>query len=416
MNAQADTADILRAIVDHCSAGDAPLYRTSPLVMLARQALNGQPKEEGPVASADAPETLETFSLRASAMPLAFRCAGSVRPPKVQIAETSEPAALGTAVHEALRPLAIGLGVQWGSLPEMAARYDVDADELRMLCAMATKLWKQIEDSFPSAETEVGLHAEGMSGHADVLSVVGHSARGADWKSGRKDADYSQQMRAYCSLVLQNYPEVDEVTFTLCWLRDGEAETYRMQRAELDAYLDEVHSKVIAWDGVYRPGPHCGHCRRSHECEARSALVRRDVTAFAERVEVSEALVPAEMLSLYRRAKMVKDAADRVQSLIRQHIEKNGDLVTPDGCLRLVEEPRRELDPAAAWPVLEQAGFTDEDFVSCMKLSISKVEQRVAQAAGRGNGAGAVRALNEKLESADAIKTKTTKRLEEKRT
>jgi hypothetical protein len=100
------------------------------------------------------------ISLRASKAPLAFKCGGSVVEPSVRLDESSEPARLGTAVHHALRPLAEGGSVDWASLPTLADEYECSADELRMLCAMATKLWPQLSATFVGALTEVALEAE----------------------------------------------------------------------------------------------------------------------------------------------------------------------------------------------------------------------------------------------------------------
>jgi hypothetical protein len=138
---------------------------------------------------------------------------------------------------------------------------------------------------------------------------------------------------------------------------------------------------------------------------------------FLDEQKVRSDLVPATMLSMYRRAKMVAECADQVQALIRSHVEAHGPIEDAHGKLSIVDEPRRELDPGAAWAVLEAAGFDDEAFVAVMKLSLTAIEKRVAKAAGRGNGAAAVRDLNAKLEEAGAISVSTTHKLkvEEKR-
>src|SRR5690606_40152435 len=71
-------------------------------------------------------------------------------------------------------------------------------------------------------------------------------------------------------------------------------------------------------------------------------------------------------------------------------------IFTADGRLTLVHETRRELDTLAAWPVLEASGFDDDDFAECVKLSLSKVEKRVAQKSGRGKGKAAIQELDRK--------------------
>ena len=366
------------------------------------------------------PLTKEQMDLRASAMPLAFRCAGSVRRASLPIAETSEPADLGSAMHEALRPIAEGGGVPWDDLPEIAGRWGVNVDDLRALCATAAKLWAEIADSFSGALTEVALSAEVapgviLTGHVDLLSASGTVARAGDWKSGRKDHDYSHQMRAYGALILLDDPTLTEVTVTILWTRSGEIENYTVTRESAARWLRELRASVVDWDGTFRPGHHCGHCSRSHECPAANAMVRRDVAALLDQDDASAIaqLPPSTKLALYRKASLVEKYADRVKRAIRADVEANGDVEADEGRLTLASESRRELSPLAAWPVLEAVGFGDQDFANVVDLPITRVEKIVATKAGRGKGAAAVRALNEKLEAAGAVATKTIQKLQD---
>jgi hypothetical protein len=436
-------AEVLRFIVDHYDTdGGLALYPTSPIVLMARQVLAETPQETaapsatrgGEVESATAEpdhvpsgpgdEKSGPLYLRASAAPLAFRCAGSIRPVKVKIDAINPAASLGSAVHEALRPVAEGLGLQWDDLPGIAGRWGVELDELKMLAATGAKLWPEIAKHFEGAETEVELvhvlqdFGMVLSGHADALRFIGTAARGLDWKSGRKDRDYSQQMRVYCALVLLLNPWLTEATFTLVWLREGEIENHTMTREGLTTWLAELRSTVVEWDGTYRPDPDsCRHCRRAHECEARTAMVRRDIGVFLDEQKVRSDLVPATMLSMYRRAQLVEDAAQRVQALVRAHVDEHGPIEDTVGKISLVDEPRRDLDAGLAWGVLESMGFGDEEFLAVMRLSLTAIEKKVAKAAGRGKGAGAVRELNAKLEEAGAISVGTIRKIkiEEKR-
>lgn len=355
-------------------------------------------------------------------MPLGFRCPGAVRVPKLRVSEVSEPADLGSAGHEALRPLVELGGVQWEQLPAIAARWAVDLDDLRIICATGTKLWQTVAPSFPEALTELPYEVEiapgvVLTGHVDILSVTGHVARAADWKTGRKDSDYRQQMRAYGAMVLLGEPELTECTATILWTREGDIENYTMTRAEADAWLLDVRDTVLEWDGVFRPGAHCQHCPRSHECGAANALARRDVAAILD-VDIAAGLAemePAQIVELYRKASAVAKYAERTRDAIKAHVVATGDIQGADGRLTIETEDRRGLDTLAAWPVLEAQGFTDVDFAACVDVRISHVERRVAERAGRGKGAGAVRTLAQQLTAAGAIRTKQTKKLVEKR-
>lgn len=362
------------------------------------------------------------FTLRASALPMAFRCPGSVRRGELAINETNDAANLGTAAHEALRSLAETGEVDWTGIPALALRSGVPGDDLRMLAALGAKLWPSVAASFPDALTEVSLEAEiapgvFLTGHADLLSVTGTVARGGDWKTGRKDGDYAHQMRGYCALILLANPELEEVTFTVLWVRDQEIENYTMTRQGAAAWVRELRAVVVDWDGTYRPGGHCAHCPRSHECEAANALVRRDVAVIADKAIVAKAeaelatMTEAEILSLYEKASLVVRYADRVRDAIKAHVREHGDIVAAGARLTLETEERRGLDTLKAWPTLEAQGFSDEDFARCVEIRISKAEKLIAEKAGRGRGAGAIRDFQAALKAADAIEIKETQKL-----
>lgn len=368
---------------------------------------------------------MSLLHLRASSLPLAFRCAASVRPAELRIDEVHESANVGTAAHEALRSLAETGSLDWEAIPEIAARHRVDEDEVRMLCALGNTLWQSVSESFGGALTEVALSAEldgvTLTGHVDLLAIHGTVARAGDWKTGRKDSDYSAQMRAYAALILLDNPQLTEVTVTVLWVRDQSIENYTMRREGLRAWLGDLTARVIEWDGVYRPGEHCRHCPRSHECQAANALARRDVAALNDRELVERAenelsqMTAEQILDLHRKVVMVSSYCERVHAAIKEHVAKHGDVVADGKRLTIETQERRQLDPLAAWPVLEAAGFDDEDFARCVDLRISRVEKVVAEKAGRGNGAAAVRKVAKELESAEAVERKQTHKLVQKR-
>jgi len=364
-------------------------------------------------------------TLRASAAPLAFLCGASVRP-ELPINELSEAADIGTAAHEALRPLAEAGRLDWDTIPTIAKAHGVPEDDVRILCAQANKLWPQLAPVFKDALTEVALSYElrpgfMLTGHADLLSITGTVARGGDWKTGRKDASHEHQLKAYCALVLLENPDLTEVTFTAIWVRDGEIENYTMGREEMKRWVAALLAAIADWDGVYRTGKHCDHCPRSHECPAANAQVRRDVAAIADRdllghVECEiELMSAAEIVDILQKADTVASYAGRVREAIKKHVIANGDVTANGVRLTITTEKRRELDTLAAWPVLESIGFTDQDFAAVVDLKPSRVEKQVATKAVRGKGAAAVRAVNAALEQAGAVGEREILKLTQKR-
>src|SRR5690606_20205423 len=212
--------------------------------------------------------TTDLTSVRASSLPLAFRCAASLRPEGPRIDSVHEAAADGIAAHECLRALMDRGAIDWDGIPEVAERHGADPEQVRILCSLGVRLWKSVSAVFAGALTEVAMSAEVMpgvllTGHADLVATNGTVAHVGDWKTGRKDSDYSHQMRAYGALVMLDNLELTEVTVSVLWVRDEEIESYRMTRAGAEAWLRELADRVIRWDGVYRTGSHCAQDRKS---------------------------------------------------------------------------------------------------------------------------------------------------------
>ncbi len=193
-----------------------------------------------------------------------------------------------------------------------------------------------------------------------------------------------------------------------------------MDRADALKWVAEFEKRVVEWDGVYRTGDHCVHCRRFHECQAGNTLARSYVAAVSD-VSIDTvgaevmAMEPDPMIALYHKARLVK--ANRGQCTgrgqrMRQNVVR---LFGTETRLYLDSEDRRELDVQKTWTVLDGLGFTDEDFAAVVKMPISKVEKRVAELAGKGNGAAAKRDLAQKLELAGAITINEVWKLEERR-
>lgn len=362
------------------------------------------------------------LTLRASGLPMAFLCPGSAHVPEVRIDPRSAPADLGNAAHEALRPVVEGRGVQWEDLPAIAARWGVDEVELRVLVATGAKLWPLVADRFPLALTEVELTAEipgpfdvlgHLSGHLDILARVDRTIEIADWKTGRKDADYGEQVRGYMALALLDDETALDARATVLWLREGDAEVYTMTRSGALSWMARLVEEVALWDGTFRPGDHCGRCKRNHECPAARALARRDVGAIlGVDVETSIAAMPAaDVVTLYKQAAQVEALAKRVRAAVKARVEEDGDLAADGARLTIQVEHRAALDIVKAWPVLEAAGFGDEDFAACVEVSPAKARDVVAKRAGKGKGAAAVRALDEALVQADAVRAEQVRKL-----
>ncbi len=337
---------------------------------------------------------------------------------------SNDAADVGTAGHDGLAALVRTGQIDWDKVGELASKYGVDETELRVLLALGLRLWLLVKDSFPNASTEVAMkHQLGavlLTGHSDVLGSSGTILRILDWKLGRLDSDYREQLLGYCALALLTTPGATEAEAGVGWVRECEYEPHTMTRAGLYDWLQRVENEIVQWDGVFHPGAHCQYCPRSHECSAANALARRDMAilmdqdlpARLEDVETVRAFVRAhpdqaiEVLEIARRA---EKQAGRVVAALKDEVMRDGDIVGEGKRATLQTAEKRHLNVLQAFPVLqEELGFGDQELAEVVSISLSKTESVVAKRAGKGKGAGAVRDLGDKLAKAGAIETSTS--------
>lgn len=364
----------------------------------------------------------ELIHLRCSSLPLAFRCPGSTRRAKVPVNESHAAADGGTAAHEGHAIMVRTGKVDWDAVAELAKKHGVDEQELRVLLALGLQLWEKLKESFPHASAEVPLkHQIGsvlLTGHPDVLAASGMTLRILDWKDGRLDTNYREQLLGYCALGLLTTPGATSAESGIGWVRDGEYEAHTMDRAGLYAWMQRIEDEIVQWDGVYRPGAHCHYCPRSHECQAANALARRDFAIVADRdlpgrIEDAPTLremiqrEPEKVVELLERADLAAKVADRVRAAIKEEVLRAGDIVGGGKRLTLQRKERRHLNVLQAFPILQDK-LEDAEMAEVIDISLAKAEDLVGKKAGKGNGAKAKRELQAELAQAGAIETSQT--------
>lgn len=364
----------------------------------------------------------EKLHLRCSSLPIAFRCPGSVRTGPLVIDEANEAGAMGTAAHEAHAHMVTHGLVDWDGVAELARRHDVDAGELRSLLGLGQLLWEQVNVSFPNASAEVSMaHADDdfvLTGTADVIGISAGVAHIGDWKDGRVDSDYAQQLLGYAFLALASHPELERAEAGILWVRETEYEHHSMTVEQASHWLARLRAEVVKWDGTFRPGNHCAHCRRAHECPARRAIVRRDVEAIAGMnldEQAIAALTPAQRIDLVIKARAVAQIAERFIGAIKADVAKNGAVNADGKTLTLMKSERRSVRAWEAFPVLQER-LDDSEMAQVTTISLSKAEELVRKKAPPRKGAQAVRELNMALEEASAIATSESVSLVVRRT
>jgi hypothetical protein len=364
----------------------------------------------------------EVLQLRCSQLPLAFKCPGSVDrdAQALRVDQISDPAELGTAVHAVLAQVITDNMDGLPNLSVTAGYYGIDdADELVMLCWFGLKAWKELGPKYfiqPQTEAELEYTDEEqieLTGHLDVYAPSGTACGILDWKSGRLDINAYHQMAAYAFLASKDCA-AEEFTAAVVMLREQSYRTYRWTHAQLDDWYAKLISEVVNWDGTYHVGEHCRYCGHSLTCEARRAMVRSTV---AELEVATAGGAPTELgpqlVSLYRRAKVVRGMLEAFDAHIRAQVSAHGPLDTGDGAkLCLVESFADEIQALQAWHIINRE-LAAEELAPAIKVSKTRLLDAIGAKNPRGMKGKAQKALMEELEAAGAVKHNPRETLKE---
>lgn len=361
-------------------------------------------------------------TIRCSSLPLLFACAPALEG-DLRVDERNEAADLGSAAHEAMEVIVSGMRPD---LDAIAKRWSCNRDELGRLAWYGTKSWEVLAPSFPNDE-EHARFAESMmrvsvadgvdlTGHPDLHTVSSDgTVRVIDWKTGRVDRDYYHQLAGYAAIFLLGDKHITEVTVSVVWLRGQEIETYVITRAVIDQWIARLRVQLART--AYVTGRHCEHCARSHDCPAVIAKAREGVALLRDPPTDLTALSSVEIVGLYRAAKLVSKAAESAVASIRLHVIQHGPQDSGEGtALQVVEESGgRDIDVAKAWDIVQKRLPDADQMAAVLKIKATDLDDAVAKAAGRGNGASAKRELAAELEAAGAVTMKRIQKLVEKR-
>lgn len=370
-----------------------------------------------------------TISLRCSSLPSAWDCPGYLEAPQVEIDPVSEPAEEGTASHKIMEQIveSDAKSLDGIDLLGIAAKYGVDAEQLKIRAFIGLKAWGLLRHRFTNPQAEVFMARRWnlgptteleLTGHADLLAVYPRQrfAVLGDWKFGRVDRNHAQQVKGYGALTLETYQEIDRVEGFVGWLAGGEPEIehYTMDREQAHAWLGELYERVVKWDHVYHPGEQCAFCPRSHECEALRAMARRDVLiiggdGFADRLQ---SLSDRDVIDLQRRGKVLGKILESLDLETKRRVRAAGGHL-PDGDgreLRFNQQMKRKIDPILARPVLEER-LKPKEIADCTHLSASQLDKAVADKADRGGKKAAIEELDTALRAAGAVTDTPEERL-----
>lgn len=358
--------------------------------------------------------------IRCSSLPLVSACPASLDAELPVNAQTPE-ASLGTAVHDFLAAEIAG-AVNAAFVPAD------QGDEFRMLTTMGLRCWSQLRHYFPAPAVEKYLEAPmgtiTLTGHADVYSLELQPTDGVgevrilDWKTGRDDLNYDDQLRGYALLGLEHCEHAESASVALVRVREQTVDWGHYTRNEIYRWWNGLAARVNGRHD-FAAGRHCGFCPRSPACPAKTAMLTQAVTALIgvdSEYGDSMLMTPDALALLLDRAKLIEKACESARDLVRAEvIARGGRIATADGReLFIAAQERKSIEYAQAVEILlEELGA--DALTHTLSVSKTKVEEAVRAKAGRGRKQQAVKDLFDRLAEAGAIRTETTERLEVRR-
>jgi len=356
--------------------------------------------------------------VRCSKLALAMTCPASTVTNGVYHDAPSDAADMGTAVHfwlaNAIRLVEI-------DPIDVARRHDVDTVECAKLCKWAYRAWDKLSDFFPGARTEVSMAHGLLTGTADVLAgpeLCAGEVRVLDFKSGRKESDHWDQVRAYLWLGLQQHQEAESAYGVVLRVRDQVADSERFTREDLEAWYQTVERKLAHRDR-FNPGTWCAHCPRGLSCEAKTRFIIQAAQALlGQKLNASD--MPADptargdfLSSLVEQCRMVEKVTEAVRGVAKAEVAlAGGRLPMSDGReIAIKAERRRPILFAEAYPILQEivGECQANDVFSVGKTALEKI---VKSHAGRGQKEKAYMMLLDTLQSVGAIGEEVVEKLE----
>lgn len=330
-------------------------------------------------------------------MPTAMICAGSVHPeedePLIEVITDDESGPLGIAAHEIFAAIAKCEDYDRNAI---RAKHKVNEKELLFLENQAYKFITYLKDTFDVETWHVeepvcSLAVEGsafvIGGTPDIWGVTrdGKMLIVADFKTGRVDRDYEQQVKSYCHAILTGHKlEVGTVTGLICWARDEEIQPYRWTLKEMKEWVEEVEVKIYQWDGQsYSVGAHCGFCRRTLTCIA-AKNARMHISAMVKAPATSSELTGTDFIKTWDAVGDLEKQAKAWKERQKERMKAAGPIDIGNGKVMGLFDKNGSavIDVAKASAYLmDEWNFDDDDIIRCSSMSKTKVQDIVGDRA-----------------------------------
>ncbi len=287
------------------------------------------------------------------------------------------------------------------------------AGDVRRLFFAGKRVWDEYSPLFDSkvyVEAEAGetLGEVALAGHPDVLALTDEEEPRIivlDWKTGSLMRDHRSQLVGY-ALLAQRVLPVDvrhwPVKVVTAWLQEGVVDVADITEAEAEELYSNIQWAADNPD-TYGPSPEaCLYCPRSHECPARTALVRQVATDFGTYTHEGELIGPGDLGRLTPRADMLKRVLDQFYAARKAAIAEHGSIPL-DGDRELFFSSRTKatisLTPKAESVLAEYS----VDPAECTTVAKGKLMAAVGAAAHRGEKGKRKAQIMQELTEAGAV-------------
>lgn len=259
-------------------------------------------------------------------------------------------------------------------------------------------------------------------GTCDRLMIYGKHGEMLDFKFGRlsvADAEVNPQAWAYVIGALQQFLELDTLTFTFLIPNQDEISTHTFKRSDLPNMILRLNTIIrramkVGADlpgnfSLLNPQPElCEYCANQSRCPAIAARALKVAQTAGKGLPVPDQLVvsadrPDDIQHLLRLAPILENlAATWKADALRVNLE---DGVEIPGFVRQERNtPRAITSVAGAWDIAKEHGIALEDFLlACTGISIVDLEDAVAAVVKKGKGK-AKQKLESELRSADLLR------------
>jgi hypothetical protein len=351
-----------------------------------------------------------TLVVRCSRLPLFRECASSAEPNPIVWLGEHDAADLGTACHQAIALVVLGLEP---NVEAIAIEHGVDKDDLAPLVAYGRKAWAEIKKHLPSPRVEEMVRSSVTGGTIDVIHADTETLVINDWKSGWVRRNHEHQLAGYAHAARETYgmPRSGAITTITAWLRFRELEVKTWTSEQLDAWAVEHarHAKKVGRE--WNPGPHCALCPSQVGCAARDAYITTSSAALVARP--AEDLTPETLARLYPQSRMLKKAIEAYESAVKAYVSAHGSLPLDDGKeLGMAEREREEIGAREAWPVLLAEGLDDDEIDAVLAVKKGALEDAIGAKAPNGQKGKRQAAVIQRLRESGAITTTSFQQLE----